>query len=186
MIKVGQLLSGLRQQPAGASREVEWKDIEYFDPAWEQRVAFLAGLIQGKGKLVDYGCGRQYLRQHLPLGVQYIPVDYTSRSQDTIIADFNKTPYPRIDGNTAFISGFLEYLHDAPAFIRHLKQLSYEEVVMSYCTIESAISMEERVKLGWKNHLSLAGLLKEFLDAFNLHSIGAIPKTTILRLERKS
>ena len=185
MMKIGHLFAKQRQPPPEAGKANEWKNIEYFDPAWEDRVALLARMIQCKGRLVDYGCGRQHLRNHLPPQTQYVPVDYTSRSPDTIVADFNKLPYPDIDGEIAFISGFLEYMQDAPAFICHIKKLSYQEVVMSYCCIESVSSLEERAKLGWKNHFSLRSLLGEFLDGFNLHEIGSVTKNTILRFERK-
>ena len=146
----------------------------------------MAGMIKRKGRLVDFGCGQQHLRKHLPAGTEYVPVDYASRSPDTIVADFNKLPYPKIDGQIAFISGFLEYVEDAPAFIRHIKGLSYQEIVMSYCSVESVSSLEERAKLGWKNHLDLRRLLNEFLGAFSLHEIGAVTKNTILRFERVS
>jgi hypothetical protein len=185
MMKIGQLFAKQRPRPLEAGKPKEWKNIEYFDPVWEDRVALVARMIQCKGRLVDYGCGRQHLRNHLPPLTQYVPVDYTSRSPDTIVADFNQLPYPDIDGEIAFISGFLEYMQDAPAFIRHIKKLSYQEVVLSYCCVESVGSLDERAKLGWKNHLSLRSLLSEFLDAFNLHQIGSVTKNTILRFERK-
>jgi hypothetical protein len=167
-------------------KTTEWKNIEYFDPVWEKRVVVLARMIKCKGRLVDYGCGQQHLRKHLPLGTQYVPVDYTSRSPDTIVADFNKLPYPQIDGQIAFISGFLEYMQNAPSFIGHIKRLSYQEVVMSYCCVEGISSLDERTRLGWKNHLSLSELLSEFLGPFHLAEIGSLPKTAILRFERKS
>lgn len=185
-MKMGQLFAKLRQRPFGGNKANEWKNIEYFDPVWEERVAFMAGMIRCKGRLVDYGCGQQYLRKHLPLGTEYVPVDYTSRSPDTVVADFNKLPYPKIDGQIAFISGFLEYLEDAPSFIRQIKELSYQEIVMSYCTVESVSSLDERTRLGWKNHLDLRRLLNEFLGSFNLHDIGSVTKNTILRFERRN
>jgi hypothetical protein len=185
MMKLGQLMAGLRGRRFGGPAANEWKKIEYFDPAWEDRVALLAGMVRCKGRLVDFGCGRQLLRKHLPAGTEYIPVDYISRSPDTIVADFNAVPYPNIDGQIAFISGFMEYLRDAPSFIRQIKELSYQEIVMSYCTVESVSSLDERSKLGWKNHFELRGLLSEFLDTFSLHQIGAVTKNTLLRFERR-
>jgi len=184
-MKIGQLFPTLLNRLFRCNKAVEWRDIEYFDPAWEERVVLLARMIKRKGRLVDYGCGQQYLRKHLPSEIQYIPVDYTSRSPDTIVADFNKSPYPKIDGEIAFISGFLEYMQDASAYIKHIKRLSYQEIIMSYCTIESVSALEERTKLGWKSHLTLKNLLEEFLDEFSLHEIGSITKNTILRFERK-
>jgi hypothetical protein len=183
-MKIPRIFAKQRNSRAGA-KQAEWKEIEYFDPFWEQRVVELAKMIQGKGRLVDFGCGRQYLRKHLPGEVQYIPVDYKTRSPDTIVADFNNLPYPRIDAEIAFISGFLEYVRDVPSFIRHLEQLSYREIVMSYCTLETITSLDERIALGWKNHLSLSDLLTEFLRAFNLHQIGCFSRNALFRFERK-
>jgi hypothetical protein len=185
MMKIARLFATLRNRPFESHKVTEWKNIEYFDPVWEERVVALAGMIKCKGRLVDYGCGKQHLRKHLPLDIQYIPVDYKSRSPDTIIADFNIVPYPKIDAEIAFISGFLEYVRDAPAFIRHIGRLSYREIVMSYCPLESVSSLDERMQLGWKNHFSLSQLLREFLGEFNLHCIGCVSKNTILRFERK-
>jgi hypothetical protein len=180
------LLTTLLNRPVKTGKPAEWKDIEYFDPVWEERVVLLAGMIKGKGRLVDYGCGQQHLRKHLPSNVQYIPVDYKTRSPDTIVADFNNVPYPKIDGEIAFISGFLEYLQDLPSFVRHIEQLSYREIVTSYCTLEAVSSMDERNKLTWKNHLGLSQLLSEFLRGFNLHQIKSHGRNSILRFERKT
>jgi hypothetical protein len=132
-MKTGNLIAKLRNRALGGPKASEWKEIEYFDPTWENRVSFMAAMIKGRGRLVDFGCGQQHLRKHLPPGTEYVPVDYASRSPDTIVADFNVLPYQRIDGQIAFISGFLEYVQDAPSFIRHIKGLSYQEIVMSYC-----------------------------------------------------
>ena len=137
--------------------------------------------------MVDYGCGKQHLRKYLPPESKYIPVDYISRSADTIVADFNQKPPPIIDGDVAFISGFLEYVEDVPAFIGLISSLSYREIVMSYCTTELIPRMEERKKLGWKNHLNLKDFLAEWLKTFNLHDIGtATNGSPIFRFERKS
>jgi hypothetical protein len=186
-MKLKQLLRGRPPATAKEKKAPEWKNIEYFDPVWEKRVVIIAGLIKNKGRVVDFGCGRQYLRKHLPPGCEYIPVDYISRSPDTIVADFNAVPYPKIDGDTAFISGFLEYMADAPAFIKHIASLSYREIVMSYCSRDSISDMKVRTDLGWKSHLTIKELLGEFLKYFNLHVIDAsIGQTEILRFERKS
>ncbi len=184
-MKTGNLIAKLRNRALGGPKASEWKEIEYFDPTWENRVAFMAAMIKGRGRLVDFGCGQQHLRKHLPPGTEYVPVDYASRSPDTIVADFNVLPYQRIDGQIAFISGFLEYVQDAPSFIRHIKGLSYQEIVMSYCALDSVASLEERNKLGWKNHFELRPLLAEFLDSFNLRQVGFVTKNTILAFERK-
>jgi hypothetical protein len=172
---------------AVASRATsEWKDFEYFEESWENRVIALASMIRCQGAVVDFGCGQQLLRKHLPAGMHYIPVDYTSRSPDTIVCDFNKSSYPELTADVAFISGFLEYIIDVDAFVAYLTRLPLREVLVSYCALESVTSLEERRLLGWKNNMHLKDVLVRFLKHFSLDGIDIIDRNTLLRFERRA
>ncbi len=176
----------LRRRSVPTTVAVEWREIEYFDPVWNARVEEMASLISIRGCLVDFGCGNQSLRDYLPDGVSYVPVDYTPRSTDTVVIDFNAIGACPIKGDIAFASGFLEYLVDPERFLNQLASLGYQQIVLSYCLIEKVSCLEQRRSLGWKNDMSLRAVLNSLLGDFALTKMREHGKNTILRFDRLS
>ncbi|MFQ5503763.1 MAG: polysaccharide pyruvyl transferase family protein [Planctomycetota bacterium] len=63
------------------------------------------------GCLVDLGCGKQTIRPLLPAGLQYLPVDRLTRSEDTLVLDLDRElPAGRFEVGLAL--GLLEYCED--------------------------------------------------------------------------
>lgn len=146
----------------------------------------MASLIRGKGTLVDFGCGEQKLRNHLPVGTTYLPTDYTLRSADTLVIDFNDIERQSVKGDIAFMSGFIEYLERPIEFLEELAVLNYQEIVLSYCLLESVPSIARRAQLGWKNHLSMVQIITVLLQSFVITDIRVVNGNTILRAQLKN
>ncbi len=139
----------------------DWKDIEYFHDQWKERIAFMAQYIPEGSSVMDLGCGQRWLIHYLPANCTYYPVDYNKRSDDTIVANFNKKEFPEISADTIFISGSLEYIHDYEWFISSACKNS-KRIIISYCTTEDFPDLQERRSLAWVNQLSKPAIISLF------------------------
>lgn len=142
------------------AEKYQWKKQEFFAETWEKRIEIMAGLIDKDCKSVlDMGCGECKLKKYLHNKVEYYGCDYKKREEGTIICDFNQYQYPRgVKADTIFISGALEYIQDYPWFIKKVCE-SRSDIILSYCIVENSYDLSHRVKLGWKNHLSVYDIL---------------------------
>jgi len=138
----------------------EWKDIEYFDDLWRERIRLMAGFIPAGSSVIDLGCGRMWLRDMFPLG-NYVPVDYCDRGPGTRICDFNLKEFPNESADYAFVSGCLEYIKDPVWFVSKLAEFS-DKCVISYCTTDKTPDIQTRRSNCWVNDLSRADLVQMF------------------------
>jgi hypothetical protein len=138
-----------------------WEQVEYFDPAWEDRIRQMAGYIKEGESVMDLGCGKMLLKNYLKTN-KYIPVDYTSRGEDTIIVDFNKKEFPGFYVDICFVSGTLEYVKDYKWFIEKTCKHS-KKVILSYCTTDNFPDRKTRITNSWVNHLSEQTLIGLFM-----------------------
>ena len=145
----------------GVIKQKEWQDIEYFDAGWKERIRQMSVFIQPNKKVLDLGCGKMWLKEYLPSNCLYVPVDYIRRSDDCMVADFNKKEFPGITTDIAFISGCLEYVKDYAWFIRRVTECS-EEVIISYCTTNEFPGKNIRKQYHWVNHISAERLVDLF------------------------
>ena len=146
------------------SKQKKWKDIEYFDPVWKDRIQMMAKLIPSNKKVLDLGCGEMWTKQFLQDGCTYYPVDYTNRgNQSIIICNFNKYEFPEIEVDFCFVSGCLEYVSDFEWFIKQISNVS-QSCVISYCTLEKFPDLQKRKNRTWSNHLTKDALIKQFLN----------------------
>ena len=144
-------------------KKKKWQDIEYFDPAWKQRIVQMANFIEPETTILDLGCGLMWLKDYLPFGCTYIPVDYCKRSNDTVISDFNKNQFPELNADIAFISGCLEYIIDYKKFILSVCGHS-QKAIVSYCTTDNYPNIKQRKSAAWANHLSKNNIVDIFAN----------------------
>lgn len=169
MVQIGmralRALKGLfaKQRSAEAAGPRDWKELEYFDLAWRERIEQMSAWIQPCSTVVDLGCGKQWLRDYIT-NCTYIPVDYVSRSSDTIVCDFNLREFPYTSADVCFVSGCLEYVEHPDWFISQIA--SHSNVgVLSYCCVEDFPDVRWRKAQGWKNHLSSEEIISKFRDS---------------------
>ncbi len=149
-------------------RQVKWQDREHFDEDWKNRIALMASLFGKEKSVLDLGCGMQWLKDFCPSGMQYYPVDYTNRSDDTIICDFNRYEFPHIHADIAFISGVMEYIVDYRWFVESIAKCCTTAIV-SYCSVDGGDSiyresetLEARRSIGWAHDLERRQIIQLF------------------------
>lgn len=163
-------------------KKPKWQKIEYFDEAWKNRIREMAESIDpGDRSVCDIGCGQEWLRDFLPPGIKYYPVDYTKRSDETIVCDLNKKELPpeaAMQG-TIFCSGVLEYIVDYSWFLKSIGQHS-KKIILSYCTREEIPDFSVRTGLAWKNHLISSEIVDIMQDCgFSLAKTSMYNKNSI-------
>jgi Methyltransferase domain len=162
------------------TKERNWQDIEYFRENWKERIRYMSRFIEPGSFVMDLGCGKMWLREFLPSGTTYIPVDYCMRSPETIVADFNKSQFPQTDADIMFISGCLEYIDNPEWFIKQVTAHCRQKVLLSYCLLETHPGIKKRKELSWKNHLEADQIKGQFESAgFTLAHQGVHDDNTI-------
>ena len=128
----------------------------------KERIALMAELLPTKGTVLDFGCGKMWLREFIDeSNITYKGLDYVSRDKNTIVCDINSESIPEIDYNIAFLSGFLEYVDNPQNFINQIAKKA-NTVVVSYCTTDNFPELDKRIERTWKNHLADADIVNLF------------------------
>lgn len=156
-------------------KKVYWTDMEKDKRntvdfgRWDRRVRMMAEMISEKSeRIMDLGCGQMALKNYLRDGVNYHPVDYCRRNEDTIVCDFNKHEFPDILVDTVFASGILEHVEDYAWFITRMCKAASREIILSYvCTEEGENeTVRSRIQNGyridWVNSLSMDTIVELF------------------------
>lgn len=133
-----------------------WRDQDNLFEAWNERTALIADLIPAGASVIELGAGRMVLKDLLAPGCRYTPSDIVKRSDETQLIDLNKRRLPDLPAHDyAVFSGVLEYLHDIPRVIRHVKR-SADAIILSYAVTD--YHPDRRRDQGWVNDLSAADL----------------------------
>jgi hypothetical protein len=130
---------------------------------WAHRTQVMAQLIPNHSKVIEFGAGRMFLKDYLPLNCSYVPSDLVKRSPETIICDLNSLELPTFSFyDIAFFSGVIEYINNVPKVIKHLSP-SINSVIVSYATYD--LTPKYRRVNGWVNDYTLI----QFINLFAAH-----------------
>jgi ubiquinone/menaquinone biosynthesis C-methylase UbiE len=121
----------------------------------------MASYIDHNERVLDLGCGKEWLIEYLHSSNEYFGVDYRQRSSNTIVCDFNKYEFIDFNVDTAFISGCMEYVNDYDWFINKSCQVA-KKIILSYCCLETHSDLSLRSNLTWVNNLSKDELVNKF------------------------
>lgn len=135
-----------------------WKNNEYFDNEWKNRIKLMKNLVENEETIMDLGCGKMWLSEYLLKKHKYIPVDYKKRGKNCLIYDFNKKQFPQIKVDLCFLSGVLEYIDDLDWFFDEIYKNS-KNIILSYCTTDLNPEILTRKSYGWVNNLSSKDLI---------------------------
>ena len=126
-----------------------WEETAKTKPPWDERNILISKFIPPGTSIIDIGSGAQTLREYLPTGCRYQPVDLVHSSEDVIFANFNKGKIPQIDKtfDIAICSGILEYILDPKFFITTIKNWA-STVFLSYAILELNPVMKKRKENG--------------------------------------
>jgi hypothetical protein len=156
----------LRRKRVVAEKKTDlerWSNPQNLDPAWGARARFVARFVPPQVSLLDLGCGAMEIENFLQTGTAYIPCDLVPRDGRTLVCDFNMDGVPKVPGVGAVTAlGVLEYIQDAPSFIRSLRAFEVP-VLISYCPTDLTSHLDREAQ-GWVNHFSLA-ILSQLIEA---------------------
>ena len=144
--------------------EITWKDRENKDgfsrDMWEKRIKLMSEMIDDEiSSVLDLCAGGMLLRQYLEPSVEYYPVDYESRCDETIVCDFNNYEFPKLDVDLVFVSGCLEYVKDVDWFINNITNAAKSEILISYCALDFISDISVRRKNAWINDVTISELI---------------------------
>lgn len=106
---------------------IEWNDTENNESNlknietglfWKNRLKIVSGLIPMEkfDTIVDLGGANGRIREFLPDGINYIPVDYIKYLEETIVCDLNNHEFPQLTGKwertCILLIGTLQYVND--------------------------------------------------------------------------
>ncbi|MBP2662124.1 MAG: hypothetical protein H6Q71_72 [Firmicutes bacterium] len=141
--------------------EITWLDLEK-KANWARmriRVKNISEWIDENDRsVVDYGAGEMFLKNLIhttsPGGVQYYPIDYIRRSEETILCDLNARKFPRIYADVAVLSGILEFLTTIESLLRHVCATTGHKIILSYITLEKFPNLDGRRASAYVNNFT--------------------------------
>jgi pyruvyltransferase len=99
-----------------------WRAVANATPPWDARNIKIARHLCEKDVVIDFGAGRQTIRQHANL-TAYTPVDCVAPAEGVFVCDYNKDMrFPDATPTVIVMSGFLEYILEPARFLQALKE----------------------------------------------------------------
>jgi hypothetical protein len=82
----------------------------------------ITNLIRPESSAIEFGAGRQILKQHLPKSCKYTPSDIASRGlKNVLVCDLNNSNLPDFDTyDYAVFESVLEYANNVPNLVKHI------------------------------------------------------------------
>lgn len=173
-----------------------WTSADGLQEWWSARTDIIAELVPPDSRVIEFGAGRRYLEQHLPLGCTYTPLDLVDRGPGTIVCDLNRRPLPDLRDrafDVAVFAGVLEYLRDVPSLIAWLGSIGVATAIVSFDPVPVGLSLTGRVReqlrrlyFGYMCNLTEAELVRCF-EAAQMRCIEKRPWThqVIIRFEKR-
>jgi hypothetical protein len=173
-----------------------WTSAEGLEEWWSARTDIIAELVPQGSRVIEFGAGRRYLEQHLPLGCTYTPLDLVDRGPGTIVCDLNRRPLPDLRDrafDVAVFAGVLEYLRDVPSLVAWLGSLGVATAIVSFDPVPVGLSLTGRIReqrrrlyFGYMCNLTEAELVRCF-EAAQMRCVEKRPWThqVILRFEKR-
>lgn len=129
-----------------------WTDLaRQPESPWMPRLRLLAEHVAPGEVVIDVGAGGRSLRALIDQSCLYIPVDCVPGSP--IYYDFNEyDPTPRLTGNVAVMSGFLEYANNPRSAIITVLRWA-PRLLLSYAP-SIGDDVPQRKRNGWMNHFT--------------------------------
>ena len=112
--------------------------------------------------VVDYGAGEMFFKTLLSPGVEYFPVDYIRRSEDTILCDLNSGVFPDLHADAAVLAGLLDIIATAETLIHHVCMTTKHKILASYMTLDNFSDIEARRASAYVNDFTE----QQFIDLF--------------------
>ena len=115
-----------------------------------------ASFIPPGSSVIDVGCGRMQLVEHLPEGCQYTPADLTQWTEGVQRIDLDNGLFPTGRYDYCVILGVLEYLKNPDDTLAWARS-ACDHLIVSYCHPLSGNIRDRRRRL-WINDYSKSDL----------------------------
>jgi len=127
--------------------ELKWVNSREHEFDWRKNngvIEYMATWIEKTDTSVaDLGCGKEmHLKKLLPAGCRYIPVDYFSRSDDTVVCDFNGETLPDLKADVVFASGVLQMVEDPFRFLDWMCDVANKKIIIRHSARHRQAEME--------------------------------------------
>jgi hypothetical protein len=125
-------------------------DIE--SDGWSSRSIIIASSIPSNSSVLDLGAGSQTLNRYLHDCI-YQPCDLFQTTPNTLVCDFNKNIYPKIQNEFDIVvcNGLLEYIRKPKVFLKKIIPMGRKYIV-SYAIKLPENTLKWRLSMGWFNH----------------------------------
>lgn len=148
----------------GRSDLKRWGLISNLMPEWDSRTEAIATLIPQDSSVLEFGAGRQILKNYLPERCRYTPSDICDRGEGTFVCDLNSRELPAFPVHDVTVfSGVLEYINNVPRLISILS-CKANVIIASYALMENVPDKMGRRAHGWVNDYSLKDLEEMFAE----------------------
>ena len=141
---------------------ITWNDLETA-ANWDtmkKRVYYLSEWIDKTIKsIADYGAGKMYMKECIDSDVSYFPIDYIRRTDETIVCDFNRGEFPKLQTDVALCLGIFEVLNSAETLMQHVCENTDKDIIVSYPTTDKFPDIEGRRTSAYLNDLTEAMIL---------------------------
>lgn len=114
--------------------------------------------------VADYGAGQMYVREFLKPQVEYYPIDYMKRFEETIVCDLNTRRFPNIKAEVSVLNGVLEFLTTAEALMEHVVKNTSRQVIVSYMTLNRFSNIGARRASGYVSDLTEQQIVNAFVS----------------------
>ena len=122
------ILEGASQVTAGSTDLTGWKQVASKEAkeGWRDRAQLAAAFLRPGDIVCDLGAGAQPLRNFLPDGSKYLPVDCVDTLPGTHLSDFNAPDFtlPAQGFNVLTALGVVNWLKDEEQFLNRLSYLA--------------------------------------------------------------
>lgn len=82
--------------------------------------------------VIDFGAGDEHLKNLLNSDVKYIPTDYFARSENTLVYDFDKDPFPNISADVSVLNQILYYPKDWKNLLENVCNSTRHSIVIHF------------------------------------------------------
>ncbi|MDR2547750.1 MAG: hypothetical protein LBC96_09665 [Lachnospiraceae bacterium] len=125
-----------------------------------------AYITTGDESVVDLGAGNMNLKMFIHPDISYYPVDFKSRSDETIVCDLNKGEFPDIYADVYVLCAMLYYMEDPVALLKQCILFTEKKIIIALNSKNMADSpLAFTGGGGIKNHIyfdEIDDLLKQY------------------------
>ncbi|MHC1724162.1 MAG: hypothetical protein AB9836_13265 [Aminipila sp.] len=133
---------------------VTWEELEH-NTKWGEhigRVKMISEWVSDDAQSVaDYGEGKLSIKNFINPNIKYYPIDYIMRSNETILCDFNKDQFPKLQTDISVCTATLVFITKADSLLNYICKNTSRIIILSYVTADIFSNIKGRRASGYVN-----------------------------------